>query len=296
MGNAFLLALSFVDSLSGDLLVIDQDLVEWTNLNRYLLAFETDADSEHPIGKTQLAMRLFNGRGLCVHPHQEPLESVLGKIHRKEVARPEIVLSAVDNNDARWTMQNLWPQLILEGATDHTLSQVSRHEYGTAHACLKCIHPRSATPRDEASYVGHVAHLSGVRVDAIAMVHQNADMALSEDHINPDATEEQRKILQNNVGRSLCSILSEIEHLSTRPVAELPVQPAVSFVSMLSGLFMAGELVKCVGGLQSTLETLYQLDTFFPLKNAFLQRVDKTSSCECIVRRREIDAYRLWQQ
>ena len=293
VGNAFLLALSLVDGLSGDLLVIDQDIVESTNLNRYVLAYEADADREHPVGKTQLAMRLFHGRALRVSPHQEPLNSVLGKIHREEITRPEILLSAVDNNDARWAMQNLWPQLILEGATDHTLSQVSRHEYGKPLACLGCIHPRNTTPKGDASYIRDMISRSGILGEAITLSHQNADTILLADHIAPEAPEYQRRVLQRNIGKPICSILSELELISTKPTDELPVQPSVSFVSMMSGLFMAGELVKFLGNLQSPLVTLYQLDTFFPVTNAFLLQVDKTNSCECVVRRREIAAYRL---
>jgi molybdopterin/thiamine biosynthesis adenylyltransferase len=289
VGNAFLLALSFVKDVSGDLLVVDNDFVDWTNLNRYLLAFEADADPEHAIAKTELALRLFSGRALRVHPYQEPLDSLLGRIHRKEVPRPEIVLSAVDNNDARWAMQSLWPQLILEGATDRTLSQVSRHQYGSSLACLKCIHPK---PTRSQNYVEHVSKLSGIRADVVTQSHHSADLTLSEEHITSNATEEQRTLLRRHVGAPICSILSELEKVSQMPSMELPVQPAASFVSMTAGLLMAGELVKRASGLPSALETLYQLDSFFPLENAFLQGVLKSNTCDCIVRKNEIRAYR----
>lgn len=292
VGNACLLALSFVNGLSGDLLVVDKEFVDLTNLNRYLLAFEQDADRQHPSAKTELARRLFHGRALQIHPNQDSIESLLGKIHRNEIPRPNTTLSAVDNNDARWVMQKLWPRLILEGATDQTLAQVSRHEYGTPYACLQCIHPKPAQSGSEISYVQQAAESSGIRADVIIRSHHDDSLALSEEHINPAAPDKVRSLLQKQLGKTICSILSEVEKMSTMLPAELPVQPAASFVSMTAGLLMAGELVKQIAGLTSALKTLYQLDSFYPLENAFLQPVEKVATCECVVRQNEIHAYR----
>lgn len=290
VGNAFLFALSFLKEVSGDLLVVDSDIVDWTNLNRYLLAVEADADPKHAVEKTELAVRLFTGRALRVHPYQESLDTLLRRIHQKEVPRPEVVLSAVDNNDARWAMQSLWPQLIIEGATDRTLSQVSRHEYGSSFSCLKCIHPKTAGSQN---YVEHLSKLSGIRPDVVEWSQQSAALTLLEEHITAGATEEQRTVLRKQIGEPICSILSELETVSQMPTAELPVQPAASFVSMIAGLFMAGEFVKRASGLPSTLETIYQLDSFFPLQNAFLQGLLKSNTCDCVIRKNEIRAYRL---
>src|SRR5262249_41696289 len=131
VGNAFLLALSKVPDVSGELYPVDKEQVDDpSNLNRYSLAEERDADRKHPTPKTDLAVRLFNGRSLNVYPLQIPLDTALKRVHNGEIPRPTIVLSAVDNNPARDGLQKLWPDLLLEGATDHTLAQVSRHEYG----------------------------------------------------------------------------------------------------------------------------------------------------------------------
>src|SRR5207245_3448763 len=82
-------------------------------------------------------------------------------------------------------------------------------------------------------------------------------------------------------GVQTCALpISEIERLSARPSEQLPREPTVSFVSMISGLLMAAELVKHVGGLGTTLETFFQIDAMFPLQNAFLQAVDQVRSEE----------------
>lgn len=61
---------------------------------------------------------------------------------------------------------------------------------------------------------------------------------------------------------------------------------------MISGVLMAAELVKYVGGLSSALQTFFQLDTVFPLQNACLQMVRPVESCYCWTRRQQIRHYR----
>jgi hypothetical protein len=61
---------------------------------------------------------------------------------------------------------------------------------------------------------------------------------------------------------------------------------------MISGVLMAAELVKYVGGLGSGLQTFFQIDTMFPLLNAGLQTVDAVPTCYCVTRRDAIRQYR----
>src|SRR2546425_2712635 len=115
VGNAFLLSLSNIKSLRGNLLTVDEQMIDDpSNLNRYVLAFEDDADPRRPMPKTKLAVRLFEGSSIRVQPFQEPLEVFVKRIFQKEVLMPKVVLSAVDNNDARLVLQQLWPDLLLE--------------------------------------------------------------------------------------------------------------------------------------------------------------------------------------
>jgi hypothetical protein len=291
VGNAFLLALSNVAGVRGDLYPIDKEQVDDpSNLNRYSLAEERDADPEHPTPKTHLAVRLFEGTGLEVHPLQVPLDTALKRVHEGELPRPTIVLSAVDNNMARDDLQKLWPDLLLEGATDHTLAQVSRHEYGNGLACLLCIHSRPGES-DEFSYVSHVAEISGLCEAVIAASLRDAEMVVTDAHVQ-GAPEPKRAHLAAHVGKPICSVVGELERLSMKPASELPHQPTVSFVSMISGVLMAAELVKYVGGLGSGLQTFFQIDTMFPLLNAGLQTVDAVPTCYCVTRRDAIRQYR----
>jgi hypothetical protein len=291
VGNAFLLSLSTVPGIRGDLMAVDEESVDdSSNLNRYVLAFEDDANPSHPMPKTQLATRLFENTGIKVQPFQEPIAVYLERIYRREVRRPEVILSAVDNNEARLLLQKLWPDLLLEGATDHTLSQVSRHEYDKGLACLLCIHDfKEVDPNF--SYTTHLAELSGLSEETIRASQTDASLVVTDEHVM-QATAERRPFLSTRVGATLCSVLTEIETISSRPAEVLPVQPTVSFVAMISGLLMAAELVKYSAGFESSLDTFFNIDSMFPLANAGLQRVTKLSTCYCSKRAVEIKRYR----
>lgn len=292
VGNAFLLSLSFLNDVRGNLIAVDHETIDdVSNLNRYVIAVEEDANPERPTPKTELAVRLFRGRLLRVHPYQEKLERVSERIYRKEVPRPQVLLSAVDNNAARDLLQKLWPDLLLEGATDRTTSQVSKHAYEEGLGCLLCIHTMDGEPAPEFSYVKHAASISGLSQERILAGQGNPGAVVTDEDIR-SAPQEIREMLRVNVGKPICSVLAEVEKLSRKSGAALPIRPAVSFVSMISGILMAAEFAKYATGLKSPLETLFQMDSLFPLTSSFTQAVEKGNGCYCRTRGKEIREYR----
>lgn len=292
VGNAFLLSLSFLNDIQGNLIAVDHETVDdVSNLNRYVIALEEDATPERPTPKTELGVRLFRGRPLRIHPYQEKLDRVLEKIYRKEVPRPRILLSAVDNNAARDLLQKLWPDLLLEGATDRTTSQVSKHAYEEGLGCLLCIHTMDGKPDPEFSYVKHATSISGLSQERILAGQGNPGAVVADEDIR-SAPQEMRELLRVHVGKPICSVLAEVEKLSRKSGAALPIRPAVSFVSMISGILMAAEFVKYATGLKSPLETLFQMDSLFPLTSSFTQAVEKGNGCYCRTRGKEIREYR----
>lgn len=291
VGNAFLLSLAEVPRLEGELLVVDEETVDdSSNLNRYLLAFEADADPAHPTPKTQLAVRLLDGSDIRIRPFQEPLEVFVQRIYRREIMPPKVVLSAVDNNDARLVLQKLWPELLLEGATDDSLSQVSRHKYGSGLGCLLCIHDFTGADSNF-SYDAHMAALSGLPEHVVRTALADASLVVTSELIR-GAAEEKREFLASRVGEKVCSTFSDLEKISSSPPETVPVRATVSFVSMISGLLLAAEFVKHAAGWESPLETFFNIDSMFPLSNALVQRVDQVPTCECFIRAREIERYR----
>lgn len=295
VGNALLLALSHLPSVTGDLIAVDNETVdsEATNLNRYTLAIETDTLPGQETPKTELAVRLFRGSGLRIEPHQRRVEEVLELIYRGEIPRPAVILSAVDNNECRYRLQKLWPDLLLEGATDRTLARVSRHEYGTDLACLMCIHSRPEPPQESVPYIEAVATRTGLSPTRIRAAERDASLTVLDVDIT-EAPPERREFLSERIGRPICGVLTETASLSTNPQA--PPQVAVSFTSHLAGVLQAAELVKYSIGATSSLETFFDIDPMFPLVvsngNAALQTVRRSARCYCSYRQDEIMRYR----
>ena len=98
-----------------------------TNFNRYVLVDEQDLG----LAKVDVVVRSLRGSGLTVMPRPETIDEVVSAVSAGQIPRPTIVLSAVDNNIARRSLQLLWPDLLIQGATGDLVSRVSRHEYGS---------------------------------------------------------------------------------------------------------------------------------------------------------------------
>jgi len=293
VGNAFLLTLSNVRGVGGSIVTVDsQYLDDGSNLNRYSLAFEEEIDVARPMPKVDLARRLFAGTKVQILPFAEEIGAALQRIYRQDLPRPHAVLSAVDNNETREVLQKLWPNILIEGATDQTTSEVSRHEFNKGLACLMCIHrSRTSAASNAEPYEKLMSRLSGLSERRIGIAEKEGSAAISEEDVRA-APSDKSEYLAQRVGQPICSVLTEIERISTRPRDVLPVRPSVSFVSMTSGILLAAEYVKYAIGLKSALETFFQVDLMFPLENAFLQPVEKVDGCYCVERSKEILLYR----
>ncbi len=291
VGDAFAYALNEVPGVRGQLAVVDkQDVEDDSNLNRYSLAFHEDAHGATPARKVDLVDRIFKGSGIRCTPHKEEIGTYLGRMFAGGEPRPRVIVSAVDNNEIRPTLQRLWPDVLIEGATSDSLFQVSRHAHADGLACLMCIHEVNGTGQISQLYEEVAADKTGLAVETVRAALRDDERVVTEADVTA-APEQKRLFLRDRLGKQICSVLSELAKLSETPEA-VPQAATVSFVSMAAGAFAAAELVKCAAELGSPLETLYQMDMFMPLENAMLLPVEKTKSCDCHTRRREIDRYR----
>jgi len=290
VGNAFGYALAEVPGVHGELAIVDrEDVEDETNLNRYSLGLHDDACGPVHSRKVDLIDRVLKSTRVRCVPHKEEIEAYLKRLFAQEESRPRAIISAVDNNDIRPSLQRLWPDILIEGATSDSLFQVSRHAYAEGLACLMCIHTIESTA-DARPYEEFVAERSGLSPTAIRQALRDADRVVTEVDIAA-APEEKRAFLRHRLGRSICTVLSELEKLSADPNS-VPAAATVSFVSMAAGTLAAAELVKCAAGLGSPLETLYQMDMFMPFENAMLLPTEKLRSCECYRRHHVHDRYR----
>jgi hypothetical protein len=287
VGNAFTFALDELSRsgtrLSGALLVCDHDRMDFFGMNRHLLATFDDAAAKVP--KVQIVAAALEHAGVVPLAHFGQIESLALGMRRGDFPTPPIVLCALDDNIPRHELQRLWPDVVLEGATGDTTVQISRHEYESGFGCLMCIHPiRKST--SSFTYEEEMARLTGLSPERIATSNE----LLTEAEI-PTEGGKYRDILLSKVGKPICSVLSSIEALAEVPET-VPPEPTVSFVSALAGCLLATEYLAYVAGIRSSLETMFQLDLLFPLRNALLQPVLPVESCMCQLRKMEIADYR----
>jgi hypothetical protein len=284
VGNALAYALEELArtvKLAGAVVVCDKDVIHSHSLNRHLLAVNVDASAQ--TRKVLLMSRSFQRAGVTPLMYDGDLKDLVGSIRRGSIRTPQVVLSGLDNNEARHWLQSLWPDLLIEAATGETTVQVSRHEYDSGLACLMCIHPKAVAMRSYQSMITRLTGMSAARIDRVNETINARDVAR--------APEEMRDFLRVRIGQRICGVLSEVESIAVL-TENVPLQPTVSFVSALAGCLLAAEYVLASAGIRSSLSTFFQADLLFPLGNSMLQGVLPENQCYCKLRRAEIQKYR----
>lgn len=262
---------------AGRLPVIDLGFVDDpSNLNRSVLALERDlADGT---AKVNLAVRRAMGTSLVIEPIDRPLNEVVAAIEAGKRPWPSVVLSALDNRPARWELQSLWPDLVLEGATGETMVQIFRHAHDDDTACLRCLHPDDEGGRD---YATSMAEATGLGRDRIVDALRRTNDTVSEDDV-ARATPAVRELVVAHLGADICGMLSQVEHLlGTRAP---PAQLSVAFSSYLAATFLAGELIKAAAGVTSPLVGRLQMDPIANLMPGLPFTQTPSPGCFCQTR------------
>jgi hypothetical protein len=283
VGQAFLHAIKYGPSLEATIRVVDNDKVDDSNLNRYVLATASDAEQQTP--KTTLATDLFYAGPTVIRPETRELGGVIDEINSGHLPRPGIVVSALDNDSARYELQNLWPDYLFEGATGDTLLQIFRHAYDEGTACLRCIHP---PPAEGTRFEESLAKTTGLPEERISRALRGQDRFVTERDIE-SADEHLRPTLREKLGQDLCGVLAEFERFA---IPEAHVQPAVSFTSYLAGCLTAAEVMRHLAGLSPGVPSRFQLDPIATLDPGAPWAESKREDCYCRERAVTIEAYR----
>jgi molybdopterin/thiamine biosynthesis adenylyltransferase len=119
--------------------IIEPQMAEISNLNRYLLLTAQDAIS----GSTKCSVaQKWAQRHIGVEAYAESYED-----YRTRLKSPiDIALVGVDNDQTRWKVQEDLPRILLCGGTELSQIRISRHVNPFKEACLGCIYPKRDTP------------------------------------------------------------------------------------------------------------------------------------------------------
>jgi hypothetical protein len=229
--------------------------------------------------KAQFLAGLFNG-SLAARPL---VGDIKGLAKTVGWLTPPVVLSGFDNVEARHAIQDLWPDVVIDGAIGRQLEcQVSAHPWPSAVACLRCVFKMPAG--ESAEQVQQ--RLTGLAPEALGDLTQ----PLSEEHL-ATAAPERRQWLREQVGKSICSILETAGALSTDEV-EAEFRPSVPFAATFSACMMVTEFVRyqMTGAVGVEPKFFFSL-LWGPQFGAFYPE-DRRQCCMCVKRALNIDIIR----
>jgi hypothetical protein len=218
VGSAFLHAL-YPLPIAGTLQLADNDEegIDGTNLGRYALF------GMRSIGKrkaSEAASLLTQARFLVV-PHDGSFEYFFSSGQR-----PDIIVSAVDTNEARQALQEQYTPLIFSASTHNLRAEILRCGPPGMGACLSCFNPLKQNQRSE----DDIRELLRAKPELIS--HLCEKLRLNQDEVVMWIRD--RKC--NETGDRL------VDELRTDDGAAPAF--AVGFVSVLAGTMLAAELLK----------------------------------------------------
>lgn len=277
IGNGIIYLLKSLP-VSGHISIVDSQKYQKENLGTCFLIGKDELDKEKSDFAEEFLRTKLDAKGY--------FEDVLSFKSRlgKEIHFPNIVLNGLDNIDARHEVQNIWPDIIIDGAISDFGCQVSRHPWSEDTACLRCLFQKKSG--ESAVEVGSIA--TGLSRDRIS----NPEEPVTELDIE-NAPEEKRSWLRGQLGKPICSVVKEgvAKQISQRDL-DAKFEPSVPFVACFSASMVVGELVKYVAGWSSPLEPRFQFDIL--RGPAFGQEFpeERRKDCVCNTRKHNIEIIR----
>lgn len=283
IGNGAAWALSHIESISGNLVVIDPELVELSNLQRYVVCDQKSIAEP----KVEILAKAFQGSNLKYEPYFGTWGSYLAA---RSDWRLERVAAAVDNAEARQSIQASLPRWIANAWTQPENLGVSRHVLFSDQACLCCLYIPKAKQKDRDEIIAEAIGLPDARLEVRARLANGipTDKGLLERialalgiPLEPLLMFEGAP-LQEFYSKAVCGgVILKLGRQSSDPTY---VQAPMVFQSCLAGIFLAAEIVADVTGLRQhhPLPVKTSLDILRPIGDTFSFHQPKHPSCICL--------------
>lgn len=275
VGSAFVYALSHLRGCRGRLHLIDNDLVDETNLQRYVLMRKEDVTRHKP----DVAAEALRQTGIDPVAHPLSFKEYQSR-HGYDV---DLLITPVDSEAGRRGLARCLPRAVLNAATGGTTVTVSRHGFADGKACLHCLY----LPQVE-----EVTTEMRLALDLGLSVEEVADHLLDNKEVSADLVRRVEQHLRKAPGtyaewagkhiqtfyqRAVCGEA----HIST---AAGTVFSPLSFISGAAGVLLASEFVKRANPELApyALDNYFRVDTLFA-PNADFRQVKLQDPCKrCI--------------
>jgi hypothetical protein len=225
-------------ALTGSPALIDDDIVDITNLNRLLFANHGDCGRK----KVDVAKETLDAAGTAAAPFDRRWEAP----SNDGQLSVDLAVVTVDKDPVRRSIQASMPRLILNGGTgDSGEYRISRHDFLSG-ACLACISHGDKAVR---SLDENLAQFLGVSFDQLAPYLKSdeplPDVLIARSSAAADVQAKLRKIPARRLAQHFCDdlALAEGEAVSAPTLSATP------------GVMLAAEIVKYALGVQTKLET-----------------------------------------
>lgn len=229
VGQAMVATLAYFPGRIGHAVILDGDPLDGSNLNRYCLSHRNSPPSKPGACKAILetagflvdAQPYFWDRYTALPPPRTK-SSTLNNSERQH--KYQLIISCVDKNHARHSLQNMWPRHMFGGSTSGLTVKLSHYDCATGE-CLKCSNPVPADPTIEEE------------AKALRSMSENArENALSV--LPPEKSDAVRAFLADpGCGHAAEPYLTELGEIRRREFS-------VGFVSVASGIFLAVALIQ----------------------------------------------------
>jgi len=270
VGQAAAAALATSDGVRGTFIVIDNDTVDDTNLNRYPLATLKDVGA----AKSILLSDHLRAKGFEAYPSQTTWPEYAYQLShsmlpshlqdREAQYRYDLVLSCVDKNEARHAIQKFWPKYILGGSTKDMGIAVAAYDMLSEYECLMCNNPLNLDNATIERVAEEVKRLSPELRRSLAA------------KLGADVT-----AVENYLAHPRCGHLGEQEIMKfrdTNPGAEW----SVGFVSVGAGTLLAAQLVRyALLGQKTLLENGNTMRLSFLNPSPRFSKHLRKEGCEC---------------
>ena len=149
---------------------------------------------------------------------------------------PAIIVNGLDNIPARHAIQDLWPDVIFDGAIGDFSCQVISSAFSSDFACLKCLFAEPPSPHPDVA----ASHETGLALDRVR--DAESVVTLVDVEAAPSA---KRPYLHSHIGKKICSVVSEamiarIAQAGTRA----SFAPSVPFVATMSAVMVIAALAR----------------------------------------------------
>jgi hypothetical protein len=224
---------------------------------------------------------LQEGGNIKCHPQPHPIDELRQKIGT-EIPHPSIVLSGLDAIEARHETQDVWPDVLIDGAIGDFMVQVATHTWPSEHACMKCLFPKPVTADHNEIGAKHAGLPVQLTRDPEAVI-TDADIE--------SAPEEKRQFLRDNRGKKVCSVVSAAAIKALSDSAD-DFSPSVPFVACASAALMITAAIQWLSGDAEQMPKRFFFDILQGPSAGDEIAERAKNSCQCQQRKKTIDAWR----